>query len=56
MIDRPVHPYTRALIAAVCEPVAGKVNKAKIVPIKGDPLCREHTAGLQVPSEVSLRG
>ena len=36
VIDRPVHPYTRALIAAVCEPVAGKVNKAKIVPIKGE--------------------
>jgi peptide/nickel transport system ATP-binding protein len=36
VIDRPVHPYTKALIAAVCEPVAGKVNKAKIVPIKGE--------------------
>lgn len=36
VIDRPVHPYTRALIVAVCEPVAGKVNKAKIVPIKGE--------------------
>jgi peptide/nickel transport system ATP-binding protein len=36
VIDRPVHPYTRALIAAVCEPVAGKVNRAKIVPIKGE--------------------
>jgi len=36
VIDNPVHPYTRALIAAVCEPVAGKVNKPKIVPIKGE--------------------
>jgi len=36
VIDNPVHPYTRALIAAVCEPVAGKVNKPKVVPIKGE--------------------
>ena len=50
VIDNSVHPYTRALIAAVCEPVAGKVNKPKIVPIKGEipsaanipPGCRFH--------------
>lgn len=36
VIDNPIHPYTRALIAAVCEPVAGRVNKTKVVPIKGE--------------------
>ncbi len=36
VIDFPRHPYTRALIAAVCEPVAGKVNRIKEVPIKGE--------------------
>ncbi|RKX55722.1 MAG: oligopeptide ABC transporter ATP-binding protein [Thermotoga sp.] len=36
IIDHPVHPYTKALIAAVCEPVSGKVNRIKEVPIKGE--------------------
>jgi len=36
VIDNPKHPYTKALIAAVCEPVAGKVNVIKEVPIKGE--------------------
>ncbi len=30
------HPYTRALIASVCEPVSGKVDILKEVPIKGE--------------------
>ncbi|MBP6983740.1 MAG: ABC transporter ATP-binding protein [Thermotogaceae bacterium] len=36
VIDHPRHPYTMALIAAVCEPVSGKVNRIKDVPIKGE--------------------
>jgi peptide/nickel transport system ATP-binding protein len=36
VIDNSLHPYTKALITAVCEPVAGKVNRIKEVPIKGE--------------------
>jgi peptide/nickel transport system ATP-binding protein len=36
VVDRPVHPYTRALIAAVCEPVSGRVSTIKQLPIKGE--------------------
>ncbi len=44
------HPYTKALIAAVCEPIAGNENTIKEVPIKGEipsaanipPGCRFH--------------
>src|SRR5690554_109756 len=36
LIDNTLHPYTKALIAAVCEPESGKVNKVKEVPIKGE--------------------
>ncbi len=36
VIMNPQHPYTKALIAAVCEPVAGKENTIKEIPIKGD--------------------
>ncbi len=36
VIMNPQHPYTKALIAAVCEPVAGKENTIKKIPIKGD--------------------
>lgn len=36
VIDNPKHPYTQALIAAVCEPISGKVNRIKEVPIKGE--------------------
>ena len=36
VIDHPRHPYTMALISAVCEPVSGKVNRIKDVPIKGE--------------------
>lgn len=50
VIDHPFHPYTKALIAAVCEPVSGKVNTIKDIPIKGEipsaanipPGCRFH--------------
>jgi peptide/nickel transport system ATP-binding protein len=36
VVERPVHPYTRALIAAVCEPVTGRVETIKELPIKGE--------------------
>jgi len=36
LIDGALHPYTKALIAAVCEPISGKVNRIKEVPIKGE--------------------
>jgi len=36
IIDEALHPYTKALIAAVCEPVPGKSNTIKEVPIKGE--------------------
>jgi peptide/nickel transport system ATP-binding protein len=36
VIDNPRHPYTKALITAVCEPVSGKVGTIKKLPIKGE--------------------
>ncbi|MFP4661713.1 MAG: ABC transporter ATP-binding protein [Halanaerobiales bacterium] len=36
VVDNAKHPYTRALIAAVCEPASGKVKELKEVPIKGE--------------------
>lgn len=50
VIDHAAHPYTKALIAAVCEPVAGRENQLKALPIRGDipsaaaipPGCRFH--------------
>lgn len=36
VIDQAFHPYTQALIAAVCEPVSGKSNTIKQIPIKGE--------------------
>jgi len=50
VIDRCLHPYTQALIGAVCEPKSGRVNQIKDVPIKGEipaatnipPGCRFH--------------
>jgi peptide/nickel transport system ATP-binding protein len=36
VIDTPCHPYTKALIDAVCEPVSGRVDLIKTLPIKGE--------------------
>jgi len=50
IIDEAAHPYTKALVAAVCEPISGKANTIKEIPIKGEiplaanipPGCRFH--------------
>jgi peptide/nickel transport system ATP-binding protein len=50
VIDAPRHPYTRALIEAVCEPLPGRVQTLKELPIRGEipsaaaipPGCRFH--------------
>jgi peptide/nickel transport system ATP-binding protein len=36
VIDHPLHPYTKALIMAVCEPVSGSKDRIKDLPIKGE--------------------
>jgi peptide/nickel transport system ATP-binding protein len=36
VIDRPAHPYTRALIAAVCEPVAGRAKLMRELKVTGE--------------------
>ncbi len=36
VVDNTLHPYTKALIAAVCEPESGRVNQIKEVHIKGE--------------------
>ena len=36
VIDHPIHPYTRALIGAVCEPVSGRVGIEKELKISGE--------------------
>lgn len=36
VIENPTHPYTRALIEAVCEPVPGRVNMMKTLQVKGE--------------------
>jgi len=59
VIDHPFHPYTRALIEAVCEPVSGKANIIKQIPIKGEipsavnipPGCRFYPRCLYAQSE-----
>jgi peptide/nickel transport system ATP-binding protein len=46
IVDRPAHPYTRALIAAVCEPVPGRVGSLRELPIRGEvPLSAAPPAG-----------
>jgi peptide/nickel transport system ATP-binding protein len=50
IIIKPHHPYTKALIASVCEPVPGRVDTIREVPVKGEipplshipPGCRFH--------------
>ena len=59
VVDNTKHPYTKALISAVCEPVSGKVNKMKEIPIKGEipsaadipPGCRFHPRCIYAESE-----
>jgi len=36
IVDHPIHPYTRVLINAVCEPLPGKVKVMKNIQIKGE--------------------
>ncbi len=36
VIDSPRHPYTRALIDAVCEPVPGRVERLRELPVRGE--------------------
>lgn len=35
IIDHPIHPYTKALIAAVCEPEAGRANLLRDLNVSG---------------------
>jgi peptide/nickel transport system ATP-binding protein len=42
VIGQAAHPYTKALIAAVCEPVSGKQNIIKELPITGEIPSAEH--------------
>jgi peptide/nickel transport system ATP-binding protein len=61
VIDRPIHPYTRALIAAVCEPEAGRAGIIRELQVKGEipsasdvpPGCRFHTRCLFATEECS---
>jgi len=36
VIDDPKHPYTKALIQAVCEPVSGRVGVLRELAVKGE--------------------
>ena len=36
LIDNPRHPYTKALIEAVCEPVSGRVGVMRELNVKGE--------------------
>jgi len=36
LIDNPRHPYTKALIDAVCEPVSGRVGRIRELNVKGE--------------------
>ncbi len=61
IIDRPLHPYTKALIAAVCEPEAGRANLIRDLKVSGEvpsasdiPAgCRFHTRCLYATPECS---
>jgi peptide/nickel transport system ATP-binding protein len=61
VIDRPIHPYTRALIEAVCEPVSGRVGLMRDLKVRGEipsasdvpPGCRFHTRCLFATGECS---
>jgi peptide/nickel transport system ATP-binding protein len=61
VIDRPLHPYTKALIAAVCEPEAGRAGIMRELMVKGEipsasdipPGCRFHTRCLFATEECS---
>lgn len=61
VVDRPAHPYTRALIEAVCEPMSGRVDVIKELPIKGEipsaaaipPGCRFHPRCIFATKECS---
>jgi peptide/nickel transport system ATP-binding protein len=61
VIDHPIHPYTRALIEAVCEPEAGRANVMRSLKVRGEipsaaeiPAgCRFHTRCLFATQECS---
>jgi peptide/nickel transport system ATP-binding protein len=61
VIDHPIHPYTRALIEAVCEPEAGRANVMRNLKVRGEipsaaqiPTgCRFHTRCLFATRECS---
>jgi peptide/nickel transport system ATP-binding protein len=36
IVERPAHPYTRALIRTVCEPSPGRMRTIKELPIRGE--------------------
>jgi len=55
VITQAAHPYTKALIAAVCEPVAGNVNTIKNVPIKGEIPSAERSTPVKNPSRCKAR-
>ena len=44
VIDSPRHPYTRALIDAVCEPVPGRVDRLRELAVRG-----EVPSGAEIP-------
>jgi peptide/nickel transport system ATP-binding protein len=60
VVEKPGHPYTRALIEAVCEPVTGKLDLIKHLPIKEGEIpspanipkgCRFHTRCIHAKPE-----
>ena len=61
VIDHPVHPYTRALIEAVCEPEPGRVGVLRDLKVKGEipsasdipKGCRFHTRCMFATEECS---